>query len=140
MFSVTTIEPRYQETDQMGIIHHSVYPVWYELGRVKFCDDIGFPFHKIEERGIHQALIELKVVYKKPTVFGETYKLHTYVKSMTKVKLVFGYKLYNQQEELVNEGETLLAWLDKDLKPLNLARHQPDIYELLQKYHVKETA
>ncbi|MFU8787231.1 MAG: acyl-CoA thioesterase [Candidatus Izemoplasmataceae bacterium] len=131
MRSICTINPRYQETDKMGIIHHSVYPVWYELGRVKFCDDIGFPFHKIEERNMYQALIELKVKYMRPTVFGKTYKLHTFIKAMTKVKLIFGYELYNDQDELVNQGETLLAWLDKDLKPLNIARYQPDIYQLL---------
>ena len=50
MKHATIIHPRYQETDQMGIIHHSVYPVWYELGRVEFCNAIGVPFHEIEAR------------------------------------------------------------------------------------------
>ena len=134
MKSVCKIKPRYQETDKMGIIHHSVYAVWYELGRVQFCDDIGLPFHEIEARGIYQALIELKVQFKKPTKFGETLTLYTYIKSMTKVKLVFGYELFNENQELVNTGETLLAWLNQDLKPLNLEKHQPDIYALLKKY------
>ena len=42
----TKIIPRYQETDQMGVIHHSVYPVWYECGRTDFCKPSGCRFTK----------------------------------------------------------------------------------------------
>ena len=32
---------RYSETDQMGIIHHSNYPVWFEAGRTDFFKRLG---------------------------------------------------------------------------------------------------
>ena len=28
---------RYAETDQMGVVYHSNYIVWFEVGRVEFC-------------------------------------------------------------------------------------------------------
>ncbi|MFP4286915.1 MAG: acyl-CoA thioesterase [Candidatus Izemoplasmataceae bacterium] len=138
MISQLTITPRYQETDKMGIIHHSVYPIWYEAGRVKFCEDIGMPFDKIEKEGLYQALIDLKVHYIKSARFNEPLIQTTYIKSMTKLKLTFGYEIRNQEGDLINEGETMLVWLTHELKPLNLAKHHPHIYNLLLKSTRKE--
>ena len=42
----------YYETDKMGIVHHSVYPIWYELARTNFIKEIGiydFCLSKIKE-------------------------------------------------------------------------------------------
>ena len=36
MFFETKVKVRYQETDQMGVAHHSVYPIWYEEARTNF--------------------------------------------------------------------------------------------------------
>lgn len=138
MKHATIIHPRYQETDQMGIIHHSVYPVWYELGRVEFCNAIGVPFHEIEARGLRQAMIDLHVTYKEPARFGEPVILHTYVKAMSQVKLTFGYDLYSQEGRLLNQGETVLAWLDQHLKPISLQRKAPELHELLLSMLIKE--
>ena len=134
----TIIKPRYQETDQMGIIHHSVYPVWYELGRVEFCDVMGLPFHEIEAMGLRQAMIDLHVVYKEPARFGEMVIMHTYVKAISHVRLTFAYDLYSQEGRLINQGETVLAWLDEDLKPVRLSKKAPTLFALLESVLVKE--
>ncbi len=138
MITQINIKPRYQETDQMQVVHHSVYPVWYELGRIDYCDQLGLPFHEIEAKGLRQALVELEVKYLKPTVFGQTYALHTKVIRSTKVKLVFSFELVDEDGQVVNKGKTLLAWLDESLRPLNLAKAHPDIYTLLEKHIEKE--
>lgn len=36
------VEIRYAETDQMGVVYHSNYLVWLELGRTKLIQDLGF--------------------------------------------------------------------------------------------------
>ena len=41
MISTSKINVRYAETDQMGIVHHSVYAVWYEVARTDFCKAAG---------------------------------------------------------------------------------------------------
>ncbi len=129
MISTIQIEPRYQETDQMGIIHHSVYPIWYEMGRVKFCEDIGIPFHVVEEKGIRLALFNLSSHYIKPTLFGHKYHLETKLVRVTKVRLFFEYKLYDLNHELIHEGHTELIWLNQDLKPTNIGKTHQDVYE-----------
>ena len=42
MISRTKLIVRYQETDQMGIVHHSVYPIWFECGRTDFIKKVGY--------------------------------------------------------------------------------------------------
>jgi len=131
MKTKTTIIPRYAETDKMGVIHHSVYPIWYEQGRVDFCKEIGFPFHKIEERGLMQALLSLNVEYKGATHFGDILTLITKIKSNTKLKIEFEYEIYNQDGILLNVGTTLLVWLDDNFKPINITKKHKDIYDAI---------
>lgn len=129
MISKITIEPRYQETDQMGIIHHSVYPVWYEMGRVKFCEDIGLPFHVIEEKGVRLAMYELTARYLKPTKFGEVYTMETRLVKLSKVRLYFEYHIYDKYDEKVHIGKTELIWLNDQLKPTNIEKGHSEIYQ-----------
>ena len=129
MVHTIIIEPRYQETDQMGVIHHSVYPIWYEMGRVKFCEAIGLPFHVIEVKGVKLALYHLEADYIRPALFGEIYRLKTKLIKMTQVRIVFIYELFNDEEELIHRGHTELIWLNDYLKPTNVEKTHPDIYQ-----------
>jgi acyl-CoA thioester hydrolase len=133
MVSKTIIIPRYAETDQMGVIHHSVYPIYFEQGRVNYCEELGFPFHEIESRGIGQAILNINLNYLFPARFGDKLTLETRLTTLTKIKTEFSYRLYNQDNVLLNEGTTLLVWLNKDFKPTNIAKSHPDIYEALVK-------
>lgn len=133
MISSILIEPRYQETDQMGIIHHSVYPIWYEMARVKYCEDIGLPFHEIKKRNVRLAMFNMSSKYIKPTYFGKRYHMETKCVKLSKVRLFFSYHLYDENHELVHEGQTELIWLNHNLKPTNIEKSHKDIYELFLK-------
>ncbi|PKK99178.1 MAG: 4-hydroxybenzoyl-CoA thioesterase [Tenericutes bacterium HGW-Tenericutes-2] len=137
MKSLITIEPRYQETDQMGVIHHSVYAVWFEMGRVKYCDDIGFPFKKIEDSGLRLAMIDLRSIYKKPALFGNQYKQYTYLIDFSRIRMTFRYEIYNEKDELIHVGESVLVWLDTNLRPTNVLKSNKQIYDLFAKHVVK---
>ena len=52
MISQSKIVVRYQETDQMGIAHHSVYPVWFEVARTDFIKKLGVSYSEIEKMGL----------------------------------------------------------------------------------------
>ncbi len=130
MTHTTTIHPRYQETDQMGIIHHSVYPIWYEIGRVEFCDVLGLPFHKIEEKGLRLAILSVHSQFIKSAHFGEVYQLKTNITELSKVRMKFTYDIYNSNHELIHQGYTEVAWLNSALRPVNLQKLYPDIYAI----------
>ena len=57
------ITARYAETDMMGIIHHSVYAVWFEAARTEFIKMTGISYTQLEKSGIMLPLSELCCKY-----------------------------------------------------------------------------
>jgi acyl-CoA thioester hydrolase len=62
--SESKIKVRYAETDQMGVVHHSNYAIWFELGRTEFLAQLGMPYSTVESRGVLLPVIELKCTFK----------------------------------------------------------------------------
>lgn len=132
MYSETKFVVRYAETDQMGIVHHSNYPIWFEAGRTEFIRSLGLPYSTIEEMGFMLPIIELKCVYKGAARYEDVVTVRTKVKELTKVRIAFSYEVYKENEgNIITSGETIHVWTDKQLKPLNIEKHSSRIYSLL---------
>lgn len=132
--SETYFVARYAETDRMGIVHHSNYPIWFEAGRTDFIRKMGMPYSKIEEEGYMLPLIELKCVFKSPAKYEDQISVKTQIKEVSYSRLTFCYEVYkNNGADLITYGETTHVWTNRELKPLNIKKHAPHIYELLQK-------
>ena len=71
MISESKIIVRYQETDQMGIAHHSVYPVWFEVARTDFIKKLGITYSEIEKMGVMLPLTEVTCKYYKGTRYED---------------------------------------------------------------------
>ena len=66
MQTETRFIARYAETDQMGIIHHSNYAVWFEAGRTDFLKKAGVSNTSIESKGILLPLYDMNCKFKSP--------------------------------------------------------------------------
>ena len=134
MIVTTKIVPRYAETDQMGIIHHSVYAIWYEQARTEFFNEIGFRYDEVEKNGVMTPLIELSCEYKRPAYYNQEVEIRTKIIKLTPVKFILEYDIYNQENQLINIGKTTLAWADaKTFKIINLQKKYPEVYQLIEK-------
>ena len=134
MILTTKILPRYAETDQMGIIHHSVYAIWYEQARTEFFNEIGFRYDEVEKNGVMTPLIELSCEYKRPAYYNQEVEVRTKIIKLTPVKFILEYDIYNQENQLINIGKTTLAWADaKTFKIINLQKKYPEVYQLIEK-------
>ena len=134
MILTTKILPRYAETDQMGIIHHSVYAIWYEEARTNFFNEIGIKYDEIEKMGIMTPLIELNCEYKKPAYYNQEVEIRTKIIKLTPVKFIIEYDIFNKENQLINIGKTTLAWADsKSFKIINLQKKYPEIYKSIEK-------
>lgn len=123
---------RYAETDRMGIVHHSNYPIWFEAGRTDFIKSTGMSYSEIEKKGIILPLIELRCVYKGSARYEDEITVKTCIKELTYTRIVFYYEVFkNNQAGFITSGETMHAWTNEDLKPINIKKHAPFIYELL---------
>lgn len=134
MIVSTKIVPRYAETDQMGIIHHSVYAIWYEQARTEYFNKIGMRYDEIEKKGIMTPLIELNCKYKLPAYYNQEVEIKTQIIKLTPVKFTLQYDVYNSEGKLINIGTTTLAWADaKSFKIINLQKAYPEMYNEIEK-------
>lgn len=132
MINTISITPRYAETDKMGIIHHSVYAVWYELARTEYFNKVGLRYDQIEKAGIITPLIELNCKYKSPAYYNQAVTVETKMIKLTPAKFIMQYDIYDGDGALINVGLTTLAWADaKTFKIVNLKRTYPDLYSRL---------
>lgn len=130
--SETVFPVRYAETDQMGVVHHSVYPVWFECGRTEFVQRFGVSYAEVEQAGAMLPLLRLTCEYRMPLVYGQTAIVRTRLILATKTRLTFGYAVYDRPDGPVcATGTTEHAWTDKRLRPVNLSRHLPELFERL---------
>ncbi len=104
--SSTTLRVRYAETDAMGIVHHSVYPVWMELGRSDLLRLAGQGYSEWEAQGVFIAVAELRVKYRAPAHYDEQVDIRTWGKEAGRRKIVFGYAVTRDGVRRA-EGETV---------------------------------
>lgn len=133
MISKTRLTVRYAETDQMAIVHHSNYPIWYEAGRTDFTAQMGMPYTKIEEEGVLFPLLELHCKYIQAAKYGDAVIVETSITKLSIVKVEFSYKVYRESDGvLLNTGTTVHGMVTKDLRPINMKKEKPEIYALLE--------
>ena len=96
MISISKVLPRYAETDQMGVVHHSVYAIWYEEARTKFLNDVGLPYDTIEKEGVLSVMVELTSNYKKPAYYNQEIEIHTTLVELTPAKFTCKYELFRK--------------------------------------------
>lgn len=125
---------RYAETDQMGVVHHSNYPIWFEAGRTDFINKLGMPYSVIEQNGAMLPLLEMKCRFLGFARYEEEIEVITRIKEYTGTRLRFGYTVYIKgNDKAITEGETLHVWTNTSLKPVNIKKFMPEIYKLLEK-------
>lgn len=130
MISQTKITVRYAETDKMGIVHHSVYPIWYEAARTEAIRKIGMTYSALEKNGIMTPLVELNSKYIFPAEYEDVLTINVEIAKLTPARVVFNYQIFKEGiEKPINTGSTVHAWVGKDLKPINLKKQYPDIFE-----------
>lgn len=130
--SETLLTVRYAETDRMGIVHHSNYPVWFEAGRTDFIKKLGLPYSRIEESGTMLPLIELRCRFKGTSGYEDQITVITAIKELSNTRITFHYEAYkNNEPNPIADGETVHVWTNSILKPVNIKKHAPLIYELL---------
>ncbi len=130
----TVVKVRYAETDQMGVVHHANYLVWFEVGRVAWCRDKGFSYADMEaEEGRYLMVAEAGCRYKSPAHFEDEIIVRTAVAKATDRVIRYRYEIRNKNTGLLlATGETAHVVTDRSCRPSRL----PERY---RKYFFRET-
>jgi acyl-CoA thioester hydrolase len=108
----TKLRVRYGETDQMGYMYYGNYAEFFEVGRVEMLRSLGLTYAGMEASGIMMPVLEMNCKYLKPARYDEEITINVSMAKMPGVKIHFKYDLYNEKEELIHVGETLLAFVN----------------------------
>lgn len=139
MVTKTKLTVRYAETDQMAIVHHSNYPIWYEAGRTDFIKAFGMSYTEIEEQGVMFPLLELHCKYIQAARYEDVVIIETTLTKLSMVKAEFSYKVYREKDGvLLNTGSTVHGMVSKELRPMNMKKEKPEIYQMMEKALYKE--
>lgn len=129
MISETLFIVRYAETDQMGVVHHSNYAVWFEAGRTDYLRKTGMSNSEIEARGMMLPLSKLNCTFKSPAKYEDEVIVKTRIKKMSCARVEFEYEVINSEDgKILAVGETIHAWTDKKFKPINIEKRAPEVY------------
>ena len=107
-----SVRVRYAETDQMGVVYHGNYAQYFEMGRVEWLRNLGISYKWMEENGVMLPVVSLQMDYKKPARYDDLLRVKTILKSQTSVKIEFDYEIYNEQNDLLTTGYSMLVFVD----------------------------
>jgi acyl-CoA thioester hydrolase len=124
-FVETTVNVRYAETDQMGIVYYANYLVWFEVGRVAWCKAKGFHYAEMESReGRFLMVAEASCRYKAPAHFEEDIVVRTALAKATDKVIRYRYEICQKNtRQLLATGETAHVVTDLNFRPLRLPDH-----------------
>ncbi|MDR2027431.1 MAG: acyl-CoA thioesterase [Prevotellaceae bacterium] len=113
------IRTRYNETDKMGVIYHANYINYYEIARTEMLRNTGvYSYSEMESDGIMMPVVEIQSRYILPAYYDENLTVRVIIKEMPTAKITFYYEIFNEKQELLNTGMTVLAFM-------NSVNHRP---------------
>ena len=113
----TKLRVRYAETDKMGVVYHSNFLIWFEVGRVELLRQLGFQYSEMEKQyNCHLPVVDLRIRYKAPAQYDDEIVVRTGLKRMSASLLHFSYEIFREGDGmLLATGETMHIVVDNKL-------------------------
>jgi acyl-CoA thioester hydrolase len=112
---------RYPEVDRMGVAHHRIHFVWFEIGRTELMREAGLPYAGVEEGGLFLPVVEATCSYRAPARYDEEVRVTTTLEKISPARAVFAYRLERVADgRLLATGTTTHAAIDATGRPRRL--------------------
>jgi acyl-CoA thioester hydrolase len=122
------VRVRYGETDQMGVVYHPNYFLYFEAGRTELLRAAGVAYSDLEKSGFFLVVTEASCTYRSAARYDEDLEVVTAIEHVGKVTIGFTYRVLGPAGALRVEGRTVLACVDSTKFPVRLP---PRVAELL---------
>ncbi|MBP7461406.1 MAG: acyl-CoA thioesterase [Candidatus Delongbacteria bacterium] len=128
----TPLTVRYVETDRMGIVHHSHYFAWFEVGRTDFIASSGLHYRQAEEQGFLMPLIDCGCRFIQAAHYEDPLIIVTRVDEIRFARIAFHYEVF-RDDRLLADGFTRHAFVNEKLQPINVKRTHPEIWDIMHR-------
>jgi len=105
-YSTSAIRVRYAETDQMGVVYHTNFLVWFEVGRTEYIRMNGLSYRSMEEKGVYLPVLESHCRIVASARFEDLLEVRTWVEEMKTRKMTFAYEI-RRGEDILATGQTV---------------------------------
>lgn len=121
------VRVRYPEVDPMGRVHHSVYLVYFEMGRTEYMRARGVTYAEMERAGQFIAVVGADVKYKAGALYDDPLIVETWVQEVRGARVFFGNRVLKPGplgETLVAEAVICGALLDRSGHPRRFSEEE----------------
>ncbi|HUM97765.1 MAG TPA: thioesterase family protein [Chitinophagaceae bacterium] len=120
--SETKIRVRYAETDQMGVVYHSNFFLYFESARAESIRQMGFTYADMEKMGIIMPVIDVHCRYLRPAKYDDLLTVKTILKELPlHHKIDFFQEVYNEADVLLASAKITLYFMEaKGMKRTNM--------------------
>jgi acyl-CoA thioester hydrolase len=123
----TSLRVRYAETDAMGIVYHTNYIVWFEVGRGEFLRQTGGDYREFEKQGIYLPVTELDARFIAPARYDDVVVVRTSVAQIRSRSVTMYYEVLMQDTgQLLVTGHTKHLCVDREGR---MRRFPPELVE-----------
>jgi acyl-CoA thioester hydrolase len=127
------IELRYSDSDQMGVVYHANYFTFFEQSRTGFLKELGVDYYDLEANGYIFPVRDVNCTYLKSIRLGEEVYCETMLVEQSKVKLVFGHVIKNNEGEIKAKGNTCIICVRKeDFRICKMDQAIPTVYQIIK--------
>jgi acyl-CoA thioester hydrolase len=118
----TTVRVRYAETDQMGVVYHANYLVWFEVGRVELMRALGVEYKKMEsEDDCHIVVADVHCRYLESARYDEILRVRTRISESRSRIVKFAYEVFREADgTLLATGGTTHVICGSNGKPKSM--------------------
>ena len=122
----TDVRARFAETDAQGVVHNSVYLVWFEIARIAYLEEYAGGYPALRETGLESFVLESHVRYREPAHFDDRLRIDARVGELRGARFRFDYEV-RRDGELIADGWTAHACVDaKTLRPTRIPQALAD--------------
>ena len=138
-YAEARVRVRYAETDQMGVVYHANYLIWFEVGRVEFIRQLGMDYKSMEqEENALIAVVEATARYKAPARYDDELLIRTSLAGLRGSIVRFRYAVLRAADELLLcEGETVHIVVGRDMKRREMPIRYAELFAAVMHRMVK---
>lgn len=127
----TQTKVRYAETDQMGVVYHANYLVWFELGRTALVDSLGLDYVKMEEEeGLLSPVLKVDASFANPVRYGDEATITTWVEKYDGLRVTYNYEIAVGDRICVTGSSVHVCVRKENFRPVSLRRILPEWHKI----------
>jgi acyl-CoA thioester hydrolase len=127
------VRVRYAETDQMGVVYHANYLIWFEVGRVELMRAAGLEYKRMEiEDDCHIVVADARCRYHQSALYDEVLRIRTRIAESRNRLVKFSYEVIRDADgKVLANGETTHVICGSNGRPKLLPEKYRKVFDLI---------